>query len=50
MSAAPRRIDPAMSIFSYAHHTIHRVAEIDGTQKSAAVVERLAALKAQEAA
>jgi len=30
--------------------TINRVAEIDGMQKSAAVAERLAALKAQEAA
>ena len=30
--------------------TINRVAEIDGMQKSATVAERLAALKAQQAA
>jgi phage shock protein A len=30
--------------------TINRVAEIDGMQKSATVAQRLAALKAQEAA
>jgi phage shock protein A len=30
--------------------TINRVAEIDGLQKSATVAERLAALKAQQAA
>ena len=33
-----------------ADETINRVAEIDGMQKSATVAERLAALKAQQAA
>ena len=56
VDAAERAFDRAMAGsdgFGFAHadaQAIHRIAEIDGLRKSATVAERLAALKAQQAA